>query len=257
MEAEAAYVAAHGRRLEAALSEAVSAAIAAHAANPVRYISEHLQKAATAEKTQQAGEENSLLRVTEVQVTDTADAKNTRAAVVEDAVQFTTPGGALVTLRLSAGRLAIYCKRAGEEAARDADDVHSLELDLRVLALEAVQRVDLEHEVHALPGAGHHAVALAVQAAGVGQPRVRDGEALRRVRLVLRARRGALGHRHHHLLVLRVLLVGVLLVGEVGRGRVGRLHLVLRGNPEGLGPLVPRIEAHSKAPASTRRTRLS
>ena len=58
MEPEAAdYVVAHGRRLEAALSEAVSAAIATRTADPVRYISEHLQKAATAEKTQRAAEE--------------------------------------------------------------------------------------------------------------------------------------------------------------------------------------------------------
>jgi hypothetical protein len=47
-EAEAAYVAAHGPPLEAALSEAVNAAIAARAADPVHFISEHLEKAAVA-----------------------------------------------------------------------------------------------------------------------------------------------------------------------------------------------------------------
>ena len=55
------YVAEHGEKMEAALSEALGEAIAARAASPVRFISEHLKKAAAAQ--QQVSESQGIARL--------------------------------------------------------------------------------------------------------------------------------------------------------------------------------------------------
>ena len=139
-QAEAAYVAAHGRPLEAALSEAVNAAIAARAADPVLSISEHLENAAV------AAAELERARAEAQAIAATADFRELVALGVGCTIEKTEERGITLT-QLGAVRSQIQRRCAAEGWAGDFYPPEVPAKETRALAPENVRLYDAAKHV--------------------------------------------------------------------------------------------------------------